>query len=263
MKIVVCIKHVPATDAKIRVASDGVSIDESGVNFVISPFDEFAIEEAIRLREANEGSEVIVMSMGEDKTRDSIRKALAMGTDRAVFLKDEAFRHSDPLGTAKVLSKAIEKIGDVDLIFFGWQGVGTDQCQVGALVAQQLGLPHVNTTIKLEIKDGRLTAESEIEGAHEVVEAPLPAAIIAQKGLNEPRYPSLKGIMAAKKKEMLEWTAADLGLSPDEVGEKGAKAKIVKLEPPPPKPPGRMLEGDPADAARELAHLLHDERKVF
>jgi electron transfer flavoprotein beta subunit len=262
MNLIVFLKHVPATDSRIRIADDGKSVVQEGLNYVISPYDEIALEEALRLKEKAGSGEVTVISLGEDSAKESLRKALATGADKAMLVKDTAQAGSDPLTTARALSKAIEG-QPYDLLLFGQQGVGTDQSQVGALVAEFLNLPHINWVVKLEIEGDMLKTESEIEGGHEVIECKMPAVVITQKGLNEPRYPSLKGIMAAKKKEIAEKSLTDVGLSPDEAGEAGAKTRIVKFELPPPKEPGRILEGEPKKAARELARILHEERKFI
>jgi electron transfer flavoprotein beta subunit len=263
MKIAVCVKHVPATDTKIQIEPSGRDIVRAGINWVISPYDEFAIEEAVRLKEKAGSGDVTVFSMAaDDGPKESLRKALAMGADNAVLLKDTAFADSDPLATARVLAKALAG-GGYELIFCGQQGAGLDQSQVGPILAEKLGLPHVNLVVKLEVAGGAVTAEREIEGGHEVVACPTPAVIVAQKGLNEPRYPSLKGIMAAKKKTIEEKGLAVLGLKETETGAAGSGTRIAKMELPPAKQPGKMIAGDPAQAARELTRILHQERKLF
>lgn len=261
MNIIVGIKHVPATDSAIRIATDGKSIAQDGVQYVINPYDEYALEEALRMKERSCG-EVICISMGDDSVKESLRKALATGAGRAVHIKDPAFQNADPLTTAKVLAKAISQIPH-DLILFGHQGVGTDNSQVGIMVAEFLNIPHINVVVKLEIADGAIKAEREIEAGHEIVECKLPAVILTQKGLNEPRYPSLKGIMAAKKKEILEKTAADLAIDTKEFGAEKAHLKIAKLELPPSKEPAKMFEGETKDAVNSLVLALHNERKIF
>jgi electron transfer flavoprotein beta subunit len=262
MNLIVCIKHVPATDTKIKIAPDGKSIDPAGVNWVISPYDEYAIEAALRLREKAGSGEVTVVSLGGDAAKESLRKALAMGCDKAALVSDPALAGSDALGTARALAKAVSTV-PYDLLFFGQQGVGEDQSQVGVMVAEILGLPHVSMAVKLELRDGAVHAEREIEGGHEVVECPCPAVVTAQKGLNEPRYPSLKGIMAAKKKDIAIWNLSGIQCPVEEVGERGARVRTVKLELPPPKQPGKILGGDPKEAARELARILREERKLI
>jgi len=262
MKIAVCIKQVPDTETKIRIADDSRSIDETGITFVVSPYDEFAIEEGLRVKE-KEGGEVVVYSVGDERTTPALRTALSMGADRAVHLKDSAFEGSDSLGLSRILAAALQPLS-FDLILFGKQAVGTDRGQVGPRVAELLDLPHVSVVVRATIEAGRLTAVREIEGAHEVVECPLPAVITAQKGLNEPRYASLKGILAAKKKEIRVVTAADLSLNPATVGSTGARTVWEKLELPPARTAGRVLKGmGPAAAAAELVRLLREEAKVI
>lgn len=262
MKIAVCIKYVPDTETKIRIAPDGRDIDETGVTFVVSPYDEFAIEEALRIKE-KQGAEVVAVTVGNDRTATALRTALAMGADRAVHLKDPTFEGSDALGLSRILAAAL-KSESFDLILFGKQAVGTDRGQVGPRVAHLLDLPHVSVVIHLAVEGDKLSATREIEGAHELVECPLPAVITTQKGLNEPRYASLKGILAAKKKEIRVVTAADLGIDPSTVGARGARTVWEKLELPPPRSAGRILKGmEPAAAAAELVRLLREEAKII
>jgi len=262
MKIAVCIKQVPDTEAKIRIRADGRSIEEAGVNFVVSPYDEYAVEEALRLKE-KQGGEVVAFTVGDERAATALRTVLAMGADSAVHLKDAAFEGSDALGISRILAAALRKT-PFDLILFGKQGVGTDQGQVGPRVAELLDLPHVSVVVSLTVDAGRLTAEREIEGALEIVESPLPAVVTAQKGLNEPRYASLKGILAAKKKEIRTFTLSDLGLEPSSVGAAGAREIWEKLEVPPSRGAGKILKDmEPAAAARELVRLLREEAKVL
>jgi electron transfer flavoprotein beta subunit len=262
MKIAVCIKQVPDTEARIKIGPDGRSIDEAGVNLVVSPYDEYALEEALRLREKH-GGEVAIYSVGDDRVGTALRTALAMGADRAVHLRDVAFEGCDGLGISRILAAALrpEKF---DLILFGKQAVGTDRAQVGPRVAELLDLPHVSVVLALSVDGASLRAEREIEGATEVVESPLPAVLTAQKGLNEPRYASLKGILAAKKKEIRVMGAAEIGLDPATVGAAGAAEVWQKLELPPGRSAGKILKDmDPGLAAKELARLLREEAKVI
>jgi electron transfer flavoprotein beta subunit len=262
MRIAVCIKQVPDTEAKIRIAADGRSIDETGVNLVVNVYDEFAVEEAIRLKEKS-GGEVVVYAVGDERAATALRTLLAMGADRAVHLKDRAFEGSDGRGISKILAAAL-RAESHDLILFGKQAVGTDRGEVGPRVAELLDLPHVSVVVALSLEGGRLVAEREIEGAHEVVECPLPAVITAQKGLNEPRYASLKGILAAKKKEIRVLSASELGLDPATVGSAGAGEIWEKLELPPGRTSGKILKDlDATSAARELVRLLREEAKIL
>lgn len=257
MNSVVCISHVPDTESRIRVA--GNKVDETGLKFIVSPYDEFALEEAIRLKEKSPG-DVTVITFGPERAQQGLREALARGATKAVHVKGESGA-ADALGIAKVLAAAIRSIPH-DLVFFGKQGVGTDNGLVGPMVAELLGYPQVNVVTHLEVGDGKLTAHREIEGAEEVLEAPVPAVITAQKGLNEPRYASLKGIMAAKKIAIDTKSIADLGL--DEGDILGQRVVVVSLELPAEKSGGRKIDGsDAAAAAREILSYIKDEVKAL
>jgi electron transfer flavoprotein beta subunit len=263
MKIVVCIKQVPDTETRPKVAADGRSLDPADVNWVISPYDEYAVEEALLIKEKAGAGEVVVVTLGEERAANALRTALAMGADRAVHCKDDAFAGSDAAATGRVLAAAVKKLGGADLVLLGKHGVGDDNQQVGPILAEALGMPQVTVVVKLELKDGKAVAHREIEGGTEIVETSLPAVISAQKGLNEPRYASLKGIMAAKKKPLDVWNAGALDLSPDAVGARGSLTTVLKLELPPRRAEGKVLKTEPAEAARELARLLREEAKAI
>ena len=258
MKIAVCIKQVPDTETRIRVAADGKGILESDVNWIVSPYDEFAIEEALKIREAK-GGEVVLVSLGPDRVQSALRSGLAMGADSALHLKDPLFDQTDTLGTAWALATALRPLA-ADLILMGQQGVGGDNAQMPGLVAEILDLPQVTMAVKIDLQDGKATVEREIEGAHETWDVTLPAVLSAQKGLNEPRYASLKGIMAAKKKVIETRSAADLGLTAERLA---AKTKVVALELPPSRSAVKMIEGDADTQVKELLRLLHEEAKVI
>jgi electron transfer flavoprotein beta subunit len=258
MKIAVCIKQVPDTETRIRIAPDGKGILESDVNWIVSPYDEFAIEEALKIKEAK-GGEVVLVSLGPDRVQSALRSGLAMGADAALHLKDPLFEQTDTLGTAWALATALKPQAP-DLILMGQQGVGGDNAQVPGLVAEILDLPQVTMAVKIELQDGKATIEREIEGAHETWDVTLPAVVSAQKGLNEPRYASLKGIMAAKKKLIETKGAADLGLTPERLA---PKTRVVALELPPSRSPVKMIEGDADTQVKELLRLLHEEAKVI
>src|SRR6266550_2231780 len=200
MKLAVCIKRVPDSETRVKIAADGKSLDEAGVKFILNPYDEFAVEEALRQREKAGAGEVVVIALGPPAAQETIRTALAMGADRGVLLQTAGF-HVDGLETAKALAAEL-KNGAFDLILFGKMAIDDYNHQVGPMVAELLDLPCVTTVAHLEIAGGKGTAEREIEGGIEVVEFPLPAVLTTDKGLNEPRYPALKGIMAAKKKPL-------------------------------------------------------------
>lgn len=260
MKIAVCIKAVPDTESRITVAADKSNIDFSGLRFITSPFDEFALEEALRLKEKH-GGETMVVSMGGAEATDVLRDSLARGIDSALHLQDPAFANLDPLSTAKVLAAGL-KDGGYDLILLGQQGVGGDNSQVPAMLAELLNLPQCTVIVKLEIEGNRFKAEREIEGAHELVEGPLPAVISAQKGLNEPRYPSIKGVMAARRKEITVKNADALGLT-GKVGTETAPLKLVEMAAPPDRPQGRLIDGDPDTQVKTLINLLKTEVQVI
>lgn len=258
MNSVVCISHVPDTESRIKVA--GNRIDEAGIKFIVSPYDEYALEEAIRLKEKTGGGDVTVVTFGPDRAQQALREALARGATKALHVKGES-GDADSLGIAKVLAAAIKSVPH-EVVFFGKQGVGTDNGLVGPMAAELLGYPQVNIVTHLEAADGKLTAHREIEGAEEVLEAPLPAVVTAQKGLNEPRYASLKGIMAAKKIPIDVKSPADLGLDDGDIYKK--RVVVVSLELPAEKSGGRRIDGaDAAAAAREIVKYIKEEAKAL
>lgn len=248
MKIVVCVNHVPDTETKVKVGSDGKTVDRGGINYILNPYDEFAVEEALRMKEKH-GGEVIAMSLGGDAHKETLRKALAMGVDKAVHLKDDTVR--DSMGVARALSDALKEMSP-DVIWVGKQSIDYDNAAMAGLIAEMLNVPSVSVVVKEEIRDGKIVCEREIEGGHEIVESKLPAVLAAQKGLNEPRYPSLKGIMAAKSKPIEERIAAKAEIA----------VEVLQMRKPEPKKPGRIVGSD-VGAVRELVRLLHEEAKVL
>jgi electron transfer flavoprotein beta subunit len=260
MKTVVCVKQVPDTETRVKVAASGDAVSEADVaSWIVSPYDEFAVEEALRIKEAK-GGEVVAVTAGPDRAQAALRTALAMGADSAVHVKDAALEATDALGTARALAAAIRSLGAVDLVLCGQQGVGGDNSQVPGMLAEILDLPQVTVAVKVEAGDGKAIVEREIEGGRETWETSLPAVVSAQKGLNEPRYASLKGIMAAKKKAIQVVDLAALGLDAAAVA---PKVRVTALELPPARPAVRLIEGDPAAQAQELIRLLHEEAKVI
>ncbi|HOI30814.1 MAG TPA: electron transfer flavoprotein subunit beta/FixA family protein [Melioribacteraceae bacterium] len=248
MKIAVCISHVPDTAAKINISSEGKGIDPAGVTYVLNPYDEFAIEEALKTKEKT-GGETVAISLGGEANKETLRKALAMGVDEAVLLKDDSYR--DSLAVAKALAEEI-KNQNAELVFFGKQSVDFDNSVVGQITSEILGYNCISVVVGFTLDGQKITAEREIEGGKEVVESSLPAVITAQKGLNEPRYASLKGIMAAKKKVIAEKTitaAANF-------------VEIVGMKRPAPKQAGKII-GTDASAVPELVRLLREEAKVI
>lgn len=262
MKLIVLLKQVPDTETKVQVKPGETQISAEGVTYVINPYDEFAIEEALKTKEAKGDGEVTLVTVGWDKAAEALRTGLAMGADKAVHLNDAGFLGGDAASTAVALAKALQKM-EYDLILCGKQAIDDDNHQVGVRVAELLGLPHVAVVTKLELQDGKAVAHREIEGGSEVIEIPLPAVITCQKGLNEPRYASLKGIMKAKKKPLETKTPADIDASPDEVGKAGAKTTVLTMSLPPEREAGRVIEGEPEDAAKEVVKLLREEAKVI
>ncbi len=249
------VKQVPDTATRIRVAEGNASIVTDGIKWVINPYDEFAIEEALRIKERL-GGEVVVVSAGPQRVEEAIRQTLAMGADRGVHIKtDEAL---DSHVVAQALA-AVARAENFDLILTGKQAVDDDAAQVGPLVAVFLDVPQVTVVLKLEVdaEHQRLVAERELEGSIEVVELPYPAVITAQRGLNEPRYPTLPNIMKAKKKEVRVESLQALGIVPN------VKVRTVSLSEPPERPAAKILTGDPVAAAHQLVELLHAEAKVI
>ena len=248
MKIAVCVSHVPDTAAKINIGSDGINIDKSGVTFVVNPYDEFAIEEALKTKEKISG-ETVAISLGGDTNKESLRKALAMGIDNGVLLKDDGYR--DSLSVAKALAEEI-KTQNAELVFMGKQSVDFDNSVVGQMVAELLGYNCVSVAVSFTLDGNKITCDREIEGGKEIIETILPAVITCQKGLNEPRYASLKGIMAAKKKEILEKAPANAT----------NYVEVITLKRPDAKQAGKII-GTDSSAVPELVRLLREEAKVI
>ncbi len=260
MKIIVCVKQVPDTAARIRIREDGHGIDPRDLGFVVNPYDEYGVEEALRLREKL-GGEVVVISLGPDRATEAIRTCLAMGADRAVHLKDPSFEGAGPFVTARLLARVISGM-EYDLIFCGREAVDDHASFVGPALAEYLGIPQATVITRLTFRDdaGSITVEREVEGGREVLELPLPALVTTQKGLNEPRYASLPGIMKAKKKEIRVLDAAALGISPEETAD---QAEILSLSLPPERTAGKRIQGEPAEAVKELVRLLKEEARAL
>ena len=256
MNIIACVKQVPDSETLIKVKSDGSGIDEGGIKWVMNPYDEFGVEEALRLKEQL-GGEVTIVSIGPARTMESIRTALAMGADKGIHIDDASLNNSDAYTTAQALAAAIKGV-PYDLIFCGQRAIDDDSGQVGSILADLLGIPSVTVVTKVEVSGTAVKTVRAIEGAQLVIEATTPCVLTAQKGLNEPRYASLPGIMKAKKKPVDIKTAADLGISASD------KAKVAKFVPPPARPPGKIIAGDdPAAKAAQLVKLLREEAKAI
>lgn len=259
MKIAVCVKQVPDSETRINLAAPAAELDQSGFTRILNPYDAYAVEEAVKIKEAGGEVEVTAITIGPDTVKETIKKdCLAVGCDKAVIITDPALDNADDNAIATVLAAALKR-DEFDLILFGIKAIDDDSGQVGILVAEKLGLPHVSTITNLELGEGNLTADREIEGGKEVVEAAMPAIVTCQKGLNEPRLPSLPNIMKAGMKPQETLTCADLGIE--------APANLVEVKmysPPPARGECKLVEADePAAAAKELARLLNEEAKVI
>ena len=261
MEIVVLVKQVPDTESLIEIAADGVSIKKQDIKWVMNPYDEIAVEEALQVREA-QGGAVTIVSMGGQKAVETIRTALAMGADKGIHINDPAAEGSDALATARILAAALKEI-PYELIIAGHRAVDEDNYQVAAAVAEFLNIPQISMVIKAELLDGKIRCERTIEGGTVTVEAALPALFTTQRGLNEPRYASLPGIMKAKKKPVDVKTVADLGIDAGTVGEANRKVKIKALNFPPQRQAVKMITGDSApQIAAELIRVLHEDVKI-
>lgn len=260
MEIIVLLKQVPATESFIGIADDGLSIKTEDIKWVINPYDEFAVEEALRIKEAQGGS-VTIVSAGQGRAVEAIRTALAMGADKGILIKDPVVDNCDALGIARILAAAVKDL-QFDLIIAGQRAVDDDNFQVGTAVAEFLGIPNISLVIKEEIADGKMKCQRTVEGGTVVLEAPLPALFTTQRGLNEPRYASLPGIMKAKKKPLDIKSFSDIGIDASEIGE--PKSKILAMKLPPEREGGRIIKGDSSQSiAAELVNALHKEAKVL
>jgi electron transfer flavoprotein beta subunit len=243
----------------VKLGSDSRGIDVTGITWIVSPYDEFAIEEALRVKDKRGQAEVVVVTLGPDRAKEALRSCLAMGADRAIHVNDAAFAQADTVVTARALA-AVARLEQPQLVLTGRQAIDDDMGAVGTQVAELLGWPCLSWVMEESISEDASTVRAgrQVEGGLEVFELPLPCVLTAQKGMNEPRYPTLKGIMGAKKKEIKDLKAADLGLS-----DLAPQIEVVTLEALPPRPPGRILTGDPKDMARELVRALREDVKVI
>jgi len=248
MKIAVCISHVPDTTTKVKIGADGKTIDPAGVTYIINPYDEFGVEAALQLKE-KQGGETIALCVGKESSKEVMRKAYAMGIDKGILIKTDALL--DSYAVARNLADVLKEINP-DIIFFGKQSIDYDTHQVGSLVSEMLEIPSITVVVGLTVENGKVTAEREIEGGKEIVEANLPVVIAAQRGLNNPRYPNLKGIMAAKSKPIEERqpTYTD------------NKTEVLAMSLPKPKAKGKIVGSD-VSAVHELVKLLREEAKVI
>jgi electron transfer flavoprotein beta subunit len=250
MKIAVCVSQVPDTTTKIKIGTDGRTIDPAGVTYIINPYDEFAVEAGLQLKEKH-GGETIVITVGSDSAKDVIKKAYAMGIEKGILIKTD--KELDSYSIARNLSDVLKEINP-DVVLFGKQSIDYDDCQVPGITAELLGIPCINVVVALDIdpSTGKVTAEREIEGGKEVVESSLPVAIAAQRGLNNPRYPNLKGIMQAKSKPIEE----------RQISYSENKTEVISMTLPQPKSKGKIV-GEGVAAVPELVRLLREEAKVI
>jgi electron transfer flavoprotein beta subunit len=261
--IVVLLKQVPDTETTIQIDDDHTSIKTGDVKWVINPYDEMAVEEALRIKETQGEGKVTILTAGTQRAVEAIRTALAMGADEGVLIDDEMVQSSDGLGTARILAAALKNI-PYDLIIAGHRAVDDDGYLVPTAVAELLGIPRVSMVIKEEIENRKLRCERTVDGGTLVLETELPALFTTQRGINDPRYASLPGIMKAKKKPLETRSIADIGLEPGQVGEQGAKCSRRRLFFPPERAPGKIIAGETAEEkAAELVRLLRQEAKVI
>jgi electron transfer flavoprotein beta subunit len=261
MKIVVCVKQVPDMESKFVVMGDS-KVDESQIAFKMNDFDEFAVEAALQLKEKL-GGEVIIVSAGPERIVKDIRQAFAMGADWGIHIKDPEIDAGDSYVVTSAIHKAIQKIGDVDLILTGVMSEDNQSALTGVMLSYLMGIPHCTNIVKLETSgDKSITVNRELEGGlNEIIEMDLPAVLSIQSGLNQPRYPTLPGIMKAKKKRLDAMTANDLGLG--EVGASGSKTEFIRMFVPVSEHKAEILEGDPKTAAAALVNKLKNEAKVI
>ena len=261
MKFLVCIKHVPDTETKVAVHADGKRLDPAAVSkWGASPYDEYALEQALRFREAAGEGEVIAACAGPQAAQTTLRAALATGADRAILIEDERFDAAESLSRARVLAAVVAK-ENPDMVLLGKYGVGTDEGSTGPMLAELMDWPHVAAISAVALDGQNFNASRAVEGAVEIHEGTLPAVLTCDKGLNEPRLPSLRGIMQSKKKPIETLRVGDLGL--DEAVLDDSKLRWEAFVLPPARQSGRLIEGDAESAAAELVRLLHEEAKVL
>jgi electron transfer flavoprotein beta subunit len=259
MKIAVCAKVVPESSAARRIDPGTKRLDRSAEG-ALNPFDVNAVEEALKLREASGDGEVVVLSLAPERALEAMRRALAMGADRAVLVSDEAAAGSDLVATSRILAAALEKEGP-DLVLFGQQADDADGAVLWAAVADRLQRPLISQVAELRHEDGKVRGKRQTEYGYDVIEAPLPAVIAVSDAINEPRYPSLKGIMGAKKKPQETLSLSDLGVQADEAGEAGSRTTVEALNDPPARGDTVKLEDD-GSAAEKIAEFLQEKKAL-
>ncbi|SDG37673.1 electron transfer flavoprotein beta subunit [Lentzea fradiae] len=260
MNIVVLVKQVPDTWSERKLTDADHTLDRESADAVLDEINERAVEEALQLQEAH-GGEVTVIAMGPDRATDAIRKALSMGADKAIHVSDEALHGSDSLATAKVLAKAIGTVENVDLVIAGNEATDGRGGAVPAILAELLGLPQVTQLRKVTVEGTTIKGERETDEGVAFLEASLPAVVSVTEKINEPRYPSFKGIMAAKKKPVSTLTVADLGIDASEVGLSGAWTQVLEAAPKPPRTAGQRVE-DGGDGGSKIAEYLVGQKLI-
>jgi electron transfer flavoprotein beta subunit len=260
VKIAVCMKEVPDASAPRRLDPSTHRLDRS-VEGALNDFDTHALEEALRVKDGDPDTDVVVVSMGPERAAESLRKALAMGADRLLLVSDEGAAGSDLLATAAVLAKALEREAP-DLVLLGQQAGDSDGAVLWAAIAERMRLPMISQAATLELADGKARSKRQTEYGYDVLEAPLPAVVAVSDAINEPRYPSLKGIMGAKKKPMETVSLADLGVDPGEVGEAGSRTEVVGVGEPPPRGDTQRIEDEGGDSAEKIVAFLQERKLV-
>lgn len=256
MNIVVCIKQVPET-TEVRVDPETNALIREGMKSVINPVDENALEAALQLREAHGGT-VTVITMGPPQAEEALRQAMAMGADEAILLSDPASRGSDTLATSYSLAQMVRKVGEVDLILCGKQAIDGDTGQVGPGLAERLGIPQVTFAIELSVEDGKLRAKRVLDDFFEVLEVRLPAVVTVVKQVNDPRHPSMRNVLKAKRAEIATWTLADLEADPKQSGFDGSPTQVIRVCPPEKRRGGKRIEGTSEEVAEELAQAIKE-----
>jgi len=260
MNIVVCVKQVPDTWAEKKLSSDDKTVDRASVDGVMNELDEYAVEEALKIKEAQGSGEVTVLSMGPEKAVETIRKALSMGADKAVHVVDDALHGSDALATSYALAQALATI-EHDLVILGVESTDARMSVVPAMLAERLGAAQLTFARKVEVGDGTVKIERLTDSGYDVVEASTPAVVSVVEKINEPRYPSFKGIMAAKKKPLTTMSLADAGIEADKVGLGGSATEVAEFAPRPPKQAGQIVK-DEGDGGTKLAEFLASQKFI-
>ena len=270
MNIVVIIRQTPDTETKIKLGSESNKIDTTGITWIINPYDEFAIEKALKIKEQVQTGEVILLACGPARTEEAIRQGLAMGADRAIFIKDDSLEYADSYTVSKLISSELKNL-QFDLVLSGKKLIDIESTQIPVFVAEELSLTHVSFVMKfneIDTTNKKIVCDREAEGSHEIIEVQLPALITCDRGEDFPRYASITGIMKAKKKEIKEISLDSidlglLGLSKEELGEAGSRTCIINMELPPSRKEAKIFEGELPEKVLALVKALREEAKVI